>query len=260
MKIWRELLILITIFGVIWAIFTYKPIVIPDSDLSINEEREKDLAKLIMDDLERKYDFYDDSVKAQLIYPITNRLLDSLEDKKYEYKFHLLSSAEINAFATLDGNIYVFSGLLEFVDNPEQLAGILSHEIGHHENGDPIDRLVKELGLNVVIAILTGGDAVMVSEVSKMLISTKFDRRQEQEADEFAHDLMIKARISPARLAHFFTKLKNEEKAYPDELEMIMTHPNSKHRIEAALTVDLPNNFEEHEYDLDWDNLIEEHL
>lgn len=260
MKIWRELLILTVIFGMIWMIFTYKPLDMPDTDMALNQDREKDLSELIMKDLQRAYDFYDDSIKNKLLYPITDRLLDSLKNKKYDYKFHLLKSTEINAFATLDGNIYVFSGLIEFVDNPEQLAGILSHEIGHHENGDLVDRLVKELGLNVIIAILTGGDAVMVSEVSKMLVSTGFDRKQEREADKFAYDLMIKAQINPSRLAHFFTKLKAEEKTYPDELEIIMTHPNSQNRIESALTVELPQNFEELEYDLNWESLIENYL
>ncbi|WP_436515970.1 M48 family metallopeptidase [Ekhidna sp. To15] len=258
MKIWRELLILILIFGLIWLAFTWRPLSLPGADLKLSKEREKDLAELIMDDLEDEYEFYDDSVINKILSPITMRLLDSLNPQKYEYKFHLLDdSNEINAFATLDGNIYVFSGLLKFVDNPEQLAGILAHEIGHHENGDLVDRLMKELGLSVLAAVLTGGDAVMISEISKLLLSAGFDRKQEREADEFAYMLMIKAQINPARLAHFFTKLKTEEKSYPDDLEIVMTHPNSKNRIEGALSYPLPENWTEKEFELDWDKLVE---
>ena len=76
-------------------------------------------------------------------------------------------NTRVNAFATLNGQIFVYSGLVEFVSGPEELASILAHEIGHHENGDLIDRLVKELGLNVLMAILTGGDAVMTSFIIK---------------------------------------------------------------------------------------------
>ena len=261
MKIWRELLILILIFGLIWLAFTWRPLSMPDSDFRLSKEREKDLADLIMDDLEDAYEFYDDSITNKLITPITTRLLDSLNPKKYEYKFHLIdNSSEINAFATIDGHIYVFSGLLKFVDNPEQLAGILAHEIGHHENGDLVDRLMKELGLSVLVAVLTGGDAVMISEISKLLISSGFDRKQEREADEFAYKLMVKAQINPARLAHFFTKLKAEEKTYPDDLEIIMTHPNSKNRIESALSYDLPDGFQEKEFDFNWKELVEAKL
>lgn len=261
MKIWRELLILILIFGLIWLAFTWRPLSMPDSDFRLSKEREKDLADLIMDDLEDAYEFYDDSITNKLITPITTRLLDSLNPKKYEYKFHLIdNSSEINAFATIDGHIYVFSGLLKFVDNPEQLAGILAHEIGHHENGDLVDRLMKELGLSVLVAVLTGGDAVMISEISKLLISSGFDRKQEREADEFAYKLMVKAQINPARLAHFFTKLKAEEKTYPDDLEIIMTHPNSKNRIEGALSYDLPEGFKEKEFEFNWKELVEANL
>ena len=261
MKIWRELVILILIFGLIWLAFTWRPLSMPDGDLRLSREREEDLAEIIMDDLENQYEFYPDSTVQHVLGPITNRLLDSLKDQKYEYKFHIIdSSGEINAFATIDGNVYVFSGLLNFVDNPEQLAGILAHEIGHHENGDLVDRLMKELGLSVLVAVLTGGDAVMISEITKMLISTGFDRKQEREADEFAYELMVKSQINPARLAHFFTKLKTEEKAYPDELEIIATHPNSRNRIEAALSYELPEGFEEKEFNLDWEHLLEEEL
>ncbi len=258
MKIWRELLILVLIFGLIWLAFTWRPLSIPGTDLKLSKEREKDLAALIMDDIEKQYDFYDDSVVSQILTPISSRLLDSLNPKAYEYKFHLIdASNEINAFATLDGNIYVFSGLIKFVDNPEQLAGILAHEIGHHENGDVVDRLMKELGLSVLVAVLAGGDAVMISEISRLLISTGFDRKQEREADEFAYQLMAKTSINPARLAHFFTKLKTEQKSYPDDLEIIMTHPNSKNRIEGALSYKLPIGFEEKEFGLNWKELVD---
>ncbi len=261
MKIWRELLILVLIFGLIWLAFTWRPLSMPDTDFRLSKEREKDLADLIMDDLEDAFEFYDDTVVNKLISPISTRLLDSLNPKKYEYKFHLIdNSSEINAFATIDGHIYIYSGLLKFVDNPEQLAGILAHEIGHHENGDLVDRLMKELGLSVLVAVLTGGDAVMISEISKLLISSGFDRKQEREADEFAYKLMVKTQLNPARLAHFFTKLKAEEKSYPDDLEIIMTHPNSKNRIEGALSYDLPVGFEEKEFDLKWKELIEGNL
>ncbi len=261
MKVWRELAILILIFGLIWLAFTWRPLSMPDGDFRLSKEREKDLAEIIMDDLEDQYEFYHDSTVINVLGKITTRLLDSLSPQKYEYKFHIIdNSSEINAFATIDGHIYVFSGLLKFVDNPEQLAGILAHEIGHHENGDLVDRLMKELGLSVLVAVLTGGDAVMISEISKMLISAGFDRKQEREADEFAYDLMVKSQINPARLAHFFTKLKAEEKTYPDDLEIIATHPNSKNRIEGALSYELPDDFEEQEFDLDWQNLIEAEL
>ncbi len=260
MKLWREFLIIVLIFGCIWLVFTWQTPSLPSTSFEIGEEREKDLAELIMKDLKREYTFYDDSVSDALLLPIAERLLDSLNPKSYEYKFHLIESSHVNAFATIDGHIFVFSGLIRFIDHPEELAGVLAHEIGHHENGDLVDRLVKELGLSVIMAVLTGGDAVMVSEISKLLISSGFDRKQEREADEFAYELLIKSQIKPARIAHFFTKLKAEQQTYPDELEIIMTHPNSKNRIEDALTIELPEDFKEKEFDLDWDERVKRHL
>ncbi len=259
MKIWRELGVLILIFALIWLFFIWVPIPIPNENIKLSKEREKELAALIMDDLEDTYEFYPDSITEKLIKPITNRLVDSLDTPLYEYKFHLINNHnEINAFATIDGHIYIFSGLIKFVDNPEQLAGIIAHEIGHHENGDLVHRLIKDLGLRVLVTVMTGGDAVMTSKISELLISSSFNRKQESKADKFAYKLMSKALINPARLAHFFSKLKTEEKTYLDDLEIIMTHPNSKNRINEALSYPLSKDFNEQEFDMNWKIVIKE--
>lgn len=258
MKIWREFIIIIAIFGVVWAVFTWRPVGLPDSDLAISKEREQELADFIFDDLKREHTFYDDSIADKILEPIANRLIAAIDSPKYSYQLHLIESTQINAFATLDGHIFVFSGLVKFVSGPEELAAILAHEIGHHENGDLVDKLIKELGINVIMAILTGGDAVMASEVTRLLISSGFDRQQEKEADDFAYQVLIESQLKPARMAHFFTRMKTEEKAYPDELELIMTHPNSKRRIERALSVQLPEEFTEVAFDLNWEQLISE--
>lgn len=260
MKIWRELLIVLLLFGAVWFVFTWSPVDLPDSDIALSREREQDLAELILDDLKQTNTFYDDSVSLALLYPLADRLLTALDSPTYEYTFHVIESGQINAFATINGHIFVYSGLIEFVSGPEELAAILAHEIGHHENGDLVDRLLKELGLTVIATVLTGGDAVIVSEITRLLISKGFDRRQEREADDFAYATLIDAEISPARLAHFFTRLKAEEETYPDELEVIMTHPNSKSRIERALSTELPEDFEERDFSLNWDELLSSYL
>lgn len=256
MKIWRDLLVIVVIFGAVWAVFTWRPMGLPSADMSLNREREQELSELILDDLRSENTFYADSVVELLLDPIVDRLLKSIVSPKYNYKLHLVENTAINAFATLDGHVFVYSGLVKFASGPEEIAAIIAHELGHHENGDLTDKVIKELGLNVVMAILTGGDAVMAGEVTRLLLSTGFDRKQEREADEFAHVLLAKSQLNPARMAHFFTRLKTAEKTYPDDLEVIMTHPSSKNRIEQALKAELPEDFVEIEYDLDWEVLI----
>ncbi len=260
MKIWREFFIIILVFGLVWIAFTWSPVDLPDTDITVSKEREKELSDLIFDDLKNDNTFYHDSVVLKIIEPVLNRLIRSVDSPKYEYKLHLINNSRVNAFATLDGHIFIYSGLVKFVSGPEELAGILAHEIGHHENSDLIDKLVGELGINVIMAILTGGDAVMVSEVTRLLLSAGFGRTQEKEADDFAHRVLIRSQLKPARMAHFFTRMKAEEKTYPDELEVIMTHPNSKKRIERALSVKLPDDFKEVSFNLKWKQLVEESL
>src|SRR5690606_24136018 len=112
----------------------------------------------------------------------------------------------VNAFALPGGNIVILSGLLEFSENPEEVAAVLAHEMAHVEKRHVVDRLLKEFGMQVVFGVLTGGDLVVLSEISRTVTSTFFDRRQEEEADEFALELLHRCNISPRALGTLFRR------------------------------------------------------
>jgi len=157
----------------------------------------------------------------------------------------------------LGGNIFIFSGLFDFVQSPEELSVVLAHEIGHVEHRHVVDKLIQQLGFEVMFSIVTGSDPLLVSEVSKLLVTTSFDRRKEREADDFALALSEKSEINPRRLAQFFLKVDRKQSEVMDKLEIVMTHPHSKSRIKAASDYELSDDFEERPFDLDWEKLRE---
>lgn len=147
-------------------------------------------------------------------------------------KIHILENEKINAFALPDGHLIIFSALIEKTENESELSGILCHEIAHIELNHVMKRLVKEVGLTMLISIAggnTGSD--MINESVRYLSSTAYDRVLEKEADLKAVDYLIKADISPVYFANFFYTLE-EPHELKDEFSWLSTHPDLQSRAE----------------------------
>lgn len=256
-KLFRDVFILCIIFGGIWAAFTYIPWFPEDISVDFPIEKEEQLGDMILENmLENDPEFqpiHSPSVDSA-IWVISSRLLDSIGLTEYDYNIVVVRNEAVNAFALPGGNIVVLSGLIDFSENPEELAAVLAHEMAHVEKRHVVDRLVKELGLQVVFGVLTGGDLVVLSEISRTVTSTFFDRKQEEEADEFALDLLHRCSISPRALGTLFRRMKAEYGSM-DEFELLMTHPASNSRIKKAFEFELSEEFKSTPLNLDWDKV-----
>jgi len=190
-----------------------------------------------------------------VVWAVSSHLKKQIEISEYDYEILVLDSPEINAFTIPGGRIYVFKGLLEFCDSAEHLAAILAHEMGHVEKRHTVSKLVKEFGLKIILTLLTGGDSVLFSELGHTVLSNKFDRSQEKEADLFALELLEKSQISPTTIASFFRKLNRENLDYNEKMEFLMTHPHNNSRIKTSLEYETENNFTPKLLDIDWDRI-----
>lgn len=130
----------------------------------------------------------------------------------------------------------------------KSLATVLTHA----ENRHVIKNLVKEIGLNSLILIISGGDPVVMQEITKMVVSSGFSRRMEREADEYAIKYLKDANINPNRLTQFFLKLKQKNRELPQSLEWISSHPALKERIEFV-TENTGDSIKEVPINLAWD-------
>jgi predicted Zn-dependent protease len=142
----------------------------------------------------------------------------------------VIKSHEVNAFALPDYNMVIYTGLIDYAKNAEEVAGVMAHEIGHMEKNHVMKKLGKEIGIAMLWTI-AGGDAgfEIMKETARVLSSSAFDRSQETEADLFAVEMMAKANIDPENLGSFLFRL-NQNNDLPDELVWISTHPDSKER------------------------------
>lgn len=150
---------------------------------------------------------------------------------RLKIKLHILRKDEINAFALPNNHLVIYSGLITACENEAELCGVMSHELAHIEKNHVMNKLVKEIGLSVLISMSTGnGNAEAIKSAIKQLSSNAYDRKLETEADLAAIDYLIKANINPESFANFMYRLSDETKNIPRQLFWISTHPESKER------------------------------
>lgn len=153
-----------------------------------------------------------------------------------EIKLHIISSGKINAFALPNKHLIVFEGLLEATDNEAEVAGVIGHEVGHMEQNHVMKKLIKEVGLTVLISMTSGnGGGEIIKETLKLLSSTAYDRSLEKEADIKSVDYLLNAHINPEPFANFLFKLADDESKVEKNLSWIKTHPDSRERAEYII-------------------------
>jgi len=235
-KIIRELAVLIGIFLAIWLAFIFIPFRPAAPESAITIENEQKIGDLLMDSYLKDAKLVSDSVVIEAVDLIYKRLLSGIGSTEYDYHIYVVQNDNINAFASLGGHIVIFSGLLKYADSPEEVAAVLAHEIGHVEKRHVVNKVVKELGVSLLLSILSGGDVGFLNEILQQSVSTVFDRGQESEADDYGLKLLELSSIHPNSMASIFRKIRDEYGSSTYEsLEFLSSHPNTNKRIKKAL-------------------------
>lgn len=167
---------------------------------------------------------------------IITKICTANKIEKELIKVHILNKDHINAFSLPNGYLIIYSGLIVNADNQEELSGVICHEIAHIELNHVMKKLVKEIGLSVLISMTSGNNnSEIMKETAKMLSSSAFDRNLEKEADIKAVDYLAKAKINPEPFANFLYKLSEKENETTKYLTWVSTHPESKERAEYII-------------------------
>ena len=146
----------------------------------------------------------------------------------FPYQVTLIDQDVENAFATPGGFLYVYTGLIETLENGDQLAGVLGHEIAHAAERHSTDQLTQQFGFSTLVSVLTGGDPGLLSEVAGSLLTLRFSRADETEADERSVDYLCNTRYAADGAAGFFEMIQNS----PQPPAFLSSHPNPGDRVE----------------------------
>lgn len=180
---------------------------------------------------------YPNQEAQDLVDKIGNRLVDNsiARETPYRYDFHLLRDPEaINAFALPGGQIFITYALFKKLENEDQLAGVLGHEIGHVVGRHSAERMAKQgLTQGIISGVMVGADqgAGQMAAMIANVVNMKYGRGDELESDDLGVKFMIDAGYQPEEMIGVMQILKAA--AGPDRTpEFQSTHPDPENRIE----------------------------
>jgi predicted Zn-dependent protease len=136
----------------------------------------------------------------------------------------------------------VFKKLLTDANSPDEVAGVLAHEMGHAISRHPTQAVARSMGLSLVFNVLMGGlGSGAAGAAGEALVSSAYSRDAERDADSIALDILSGAQISPKGFADFFDRMAKGEGSTTRALSFISTHPPSDERAKAALDATTAN-------------------
>ncbi len=189
-------------------------------------EQEMEWGRQAFEQMRGQLKLQDSGASYEAVQAIGSKLTKA---SKYRYEFHVVDDKTLNAFAIPGGIVVVHSGLITATKRPEELAGVLAHEVQHVELRHSIRGMVKDLGLRGLWAFATGDlGGTLVGQAALEMTSLKFSRDDESEADGRGFDALVNAGIDPSGMPAFFKTMS--EQAADAPVAFISTHPLSTER------------------------------
>lgn len=199
---------------------------------------------------EAAYEFMNDMME---------RILESdkfVHKEDFTFELTIINKDDVmNAFAVPGGKLYFYTGLMKYLDNASELAGVLGHEMAHVDQRHSSSQLSKYYGVDLVLKALGGKDQSQLEQIAidlaGGLASLKFSRQDEYEADRLSIEYLYDTDYyHPKGISGFFEKLQRENQT-AETFEFLSTHPSDQNRIDnindvwTALNSPAGNYFEE---------------
>ena len=210
---------------------------------TLTEEEEIALGRKFSAEYEKKVEMMHNPVIDAYLNSIIHKLGNASQRPHWPYQVKVVNSAVVNACAIPGGFLYLQRGLLEYVEDENEMVGAMAHEVGHvvarHTTNQLVlnflarnlyERVKKNVLLNndVIARVIEalGGPVVMLAEL-------KYSRENESEADMLGFYEMLRAGWHPNGLLKFFTRMQQEERGRTPLDVMLSDHPSSADRAAA---------------------------
>jgi predicted Zn-dependent protease len=175
----------------------------------------------------------DDAAATAAVTAIVSRLHAAAPASRYSYDVTIVRSEVVNAFAAPGGFLVVHSGLLRRTSRPEELAGVLAHEIQHVELRHGTRSVIRSVPTRLALAAIAGDATALagILDAAASLGTLRYQRSDETEADAAGLALLRAAGVDQSGLADFFRMLEREAGDVPASLAYLSTHPRTAARL-----------------------------
>ncbi|MHB0998954.1 MAG: M48 family metallopeptidase [Armatimonadota bacterium] len=203
----------------------------------VSTSQEVEIGREASRDIESQYRLVTDSQLNARVNQIGQAIAKCSDRPDLQYTFKILDLKDVNAVSLPGGWVYVYRGLIdETRNNPDQLAGVIAHEVGHIAARHHADMIGRETYASILVGTLTKGDVTQIAGIFANLTLLRWSRKNEYESDRLGIKYMYRCRqYDPQGLVNFFNTLLSMEKNQPSEFQQIFrTHPVTTDRIERA--------------------------
>lgn len=145
------------------------------------------------------------------------------------FKIYVANADVLNAFAAPGGHIVLFKAIIDNAKGPNEVAGVLGHEMGHVVEDHPAKGVVEALGYGIYGVLVPGGGAD-TNAVAQTLLTSAHSRGDELDADHVGVEMLNTAGIDSHGLIDFFATLEAQGNSIPGALEFLSTHPTGDTR------------------------------
>jgi predicted Zn-dependent protease len=210
-----------------------------DGDLNfLSVEQDLELGQQTNEDIRSKPDEFPiiDPADAPAAYDYLQGMVDEIVTAGnvpyadlFPYEVAIIDQDIENAFATPGGFLYIYTGLIKTLNEESELAGVLAHEIAHSAERHSSEQLTANLGLATLISVVTGGSSQAIGQITRNLLSLRFSRSDEEEADARSVDYLCNTEYAANGAAGFFEAIQDGS----SPPAFLSSHPNPEDRVEA---------------------------
>jgi len=180
-----------------------------------------------------------DQILSKYVILVGKLLVSNLPEQPNLWTFGVLDSSDINAFAAPGGYIFLTKGLLKQLDNEDQLAAVIAHEIAHiklkHYSNVAKKQMLAEYSLKSLNAGSEDSQLEAMANATTLILARGLDKQSEFDADREASKLLAKAGYDPSAMADVLVMLeKNASKPNNPSMSFLLsTHPSPTQRLQA---------------------------
>jgi len=204
----------------------------------VTTEKEVNIGRSIAESIEKNPDITldPDPLMTERVRKIGERVASVSDRKEVNYTFNVIDKDDVNAFALPGGYIFIFRGLIEKVQNDDELASVIAHEIAHVVARHSVKRLQGGIGYNIlqILMVATGTSGQDVGNVNAAFgqLVMSYSREDEALADRIAIKYLKRAGFDPMAMIDFLKKLQKAHKDAPiKQYSSYRSHPHIADRI-----------------------------
>lgn len=205
-----------------------------------------------------EYGVLDDPAVQAYVAGVGQKLAAQSHRAKLKWSFTVLDSPQVNAFAVPGGYVYITRGLMAYLDNEAELAGVLGHEIGHVTARHGAQQATRQMGAGIGVGLATLGGALLematgipglaqaaggVAQVGAAGLVAKYSREQELQADQLGAEYLVRSHYDPANMVEVIQALKDQERyaaaaakaagrPAPEAPGWLASHPSNDQRLQ----------------------------